>query len=100
MHLYLYKVLVGSLSADENTFFWQYLVIGADAFITTNINPAIGLANRTPVICHSLLFNNYQIQEQILQSISDGPDTGLYPLPYGSELILNQTPRAINVEII
>jgi ABC-type antimicrobial peptide transport system ATPase subunit len=74
-------------------------VIAADAFITTNIKPAIGLANRMPVVCHSLLFNNYQIQEQILLLISDDPDTGLNPLPYESEIILNDPPTAINVEI-
>jgi hypothetical protein len=74
-------------------------VIGADAFITTNINPAIGLANGTPVICHSLSFSNDKIRQQILQLISGDPETGSNPLPYGSEIVLNEPPTAINVEV-
>ena len=43
---------------DSRTYyvFLQYFVVGADAYLTYNLNPFLGLANGTPMKLHSLSF--------------------------------------------
>jgi len=76
----------------ENAMLWQYFVPQAEAFLTKNINPSIGLANGTPVVCHSLVLgdDSSSIWDQI-----SGPNA----LPYGSEIVLNEPPVAVNMKI-
>lgn len=81
---YLYK---------ENPMLWQYFVSGSEAFLTKNINPALGLANGTPVECHSLVLDrNIHNLEDIEAQIET--------LPAGSEIILNAPPIAVNMKVL
>jgi hypothetical protein len=77
--------------ADNNDFFWDYFVSGAPAFITENINTDLGIANGTPVTCHSLSFETKEECSAIQQLVSDNGDN------YGAEIILNMIPQCINV---
>jgi hypothetical protein len=67
-------------------------VCGSEAFITRNVNPSLGLANGTPVVCHSLVLdpdkhNCDDIQHKIAT------------LPYGSEIVLDAPPLAVNMKV-
>ena len=75
---------------------WQYFVPGSEAFLTKNINPALGLANGTPVVCHSLVLSDEVTADMaaVWDQIS-GPNA----LPFGSEIILNEAPVAVNMKI-
>jgi hypothetical protein len=79
---------------DDNSFMWQYFVKGAPCFIKQNINTALGIANGSEAKQHSLCFlNNDQAQE--FAALVTGPSAP----PYGSEIILEQAPLSVNVEI-
>ena len=41
---------------EENAFFWQHWVPGAEGYLTYNVNPALALVNGAPVTTHSLTF--------------------------------------------
>jgi hypothetical protein len=81
---------------ENNPLLYQHFVRGADAFLTKNINPHLGLANGTPVTCHSIVLD------------PDSPDfhsvmskiTGEGRLPYGSEIILEKPPLAVNMKVL
>ncbi len=81
---------------QENGMLWQYFVPGSEAFLTKNINPSIGLANGTPIVCHSLVLGDDATADMasVWDQIS-GPNA----LPYGSEIILNEAPVAVNMTI-
>jgi hypothetical protein len=83
---------------DAEAFFWQYFVPGADAFITFNINPELGLANGSPVRCHSLGFKKTAMI-QAIKALIQGNGTH-NPLPFGSEIELHTPPDALFVEIL
>jgi hypothetical protein len=78
---------------EENAFFWQYWVPGADAYITSNINPDIALVNGTPAKMHSLTLADDKSFENILQHAQ------MSNLPFGSEIEIDP-PLAVNVEIV
>ena len=80
---------------DQNTMLWQYFVAGSDAFLTKNINNSLGLANGTPVVCHSLVLREGSIKMREITELLDGPNAP----PYGSEIILNEPPIAINFKL-
>jgi len=71
---------------------WQYFVCGSEAFLTKNLNPALGLANGTPLVCHSLVLDPciHNI-DMILQQIES--------LSPGSEIILDAPPVAVNMKV-
>ena len=77
---------------EENAMLWQYFVCGSEAFITKNVNPSLGLANGTPVVCHSLVLDPDKHNcEEIQRKIAT--------LPYGSEIILDTAPLAVNMKV-
>jgi hypothetical protein len=86
---------------EEEAFFWQYFVPGADAFITFNINAELGLANGTPVKCHSLGFKEDKMIRSIQALINgDGDGDSSHLLPFGSEIELDSLPDTVFVEVL
>jgi nucleoside-triphosphatase THEP1 len=79
---------------DDNSFMWQYFVIGASCFVKQNVNTALGIANGTGATMHSLCFKNDD-QAQAFAAVVAGPS----PPPYGSEIILEEPPLSVNVEV-
>jgi len=75
---------------EENSMLWQYFVCGSEAFLTANVNPSLGLANGTPVVCHSLVLDSSTI---------DYVQDQIQLLPFGSEIILDTAPLAVNMTI-
>lgn len=80
---------------DQNPMLWQYFVAGSNAFLTKNINNSLGLANGTPVVCHSLVLNKDCAEVSKVMEEIDGPNAP----PYGTEIILNEAPIAVNFKI-
>ena len=76
---------------QQNSFFWQYFVVGAEAFLSQNLNSNLGLANGTSVICHSVSFSEQDIISNIESKIQH--------LPAGSEIELLQPPTSVNFRI-
>jgi len=77
---------------EENAMLWQYFVCGSEAFLTKNMNPLLGLANGTPLVCHSLVLDhNIHNVEDIKAQIA--------ALPFGSEIILSAPPVAVNMKV-
>ena len=74
---------------------WQYFVPGANAFLTYNVNPSVGLANGSPVICHSMNFRNYTSIQNIENCIEENNN-----LPYGTILQLSKPPSSLNFVVI
>jgi len=81
---------------EGEPFFWQYWVKGAQAYLTTNINTSLGLANGTPVVLHSLAYDN----EQMIDEINSILYHGAREEEYGSEITLDTAPTMINVEVL
>ena len=80
---------------DENPMLWQYFVPGSEAFLSKNINTSLGLANGSPLVCHSLLLDKAaNDNDQIIGKIS-GPNR----LPFGSEIVLSEPPLAVNMKL-
>lgn len=75
---------------DGNAMLWQYFVCGSEAFLTANVNPSLGLANGSPVICHSLVLDS---------STVDLVQHQIESLPFGSEIILESPPLAVNMTV-
>jgi len=84
---------VGEVKAIEasNGCFWETFVPLADAFLTSNVNNDLGLANGSPVCMHSITFSS---EDQLLsvQSMINLQDPG-------TEIILDFPPCSINVRI-
>jgi hypothetical protein len=78
---------------EANSFFWQYSVPGAPTYITTNINPALGVVNGCPSTQHSLTFSDPEEHDRVMSLIS-GPTA----LPFGSEITI-KTPHSVNILI-
>lgn len=80
---------------EQNPALWQFFVPGCDAFINNNINPNLGIANGTPVTCHSVVLDpNGDDYNRVMAIIS-----GDNPLPFGSEIILDNPPIAVNMTL-
>ena len=77
---------------DKDPCFWQKFVPGADAFLTTNLNTNLGLANGTPIKLHSLTFTT---REQLMAVRSQ-----IRSLPPGSVVTLDEPPLSVNIEIL
>ena len=84
-----------SLLFNENPMLWQYFVPGSEAFLTKNINTSLGLANGTPVVCHSLVLDNSAIDTNDIMDQITGPNK----LPHGSEIVLSEPPIAVNMKL-
>jgi len=80
---------------EENETLWQYFVPGADAFLNRNINAQLGLANGTQVVCHSLTLDPSGGDFDRLSTLLLERN-----LPYGSEVIMDQPPLAVNMRIL
>ena len=80
---------------QENPMLWQFFVPGSDAFLSRNINTNLGLANGTPVVCHSLVLDPMGIDYERVQHMISGGER----LPYGSVIVLDSPPLAVNMEI-
>lgn len=78
-----------------NPMLWQYFVPGAEAFLTSNINPRLGLANGTPCTAHSVVLDPQGTDYHRIMEIVSGDN----PLPFGSEIILDEAPAAVNMRI-
>jgi hypothetical protein len=74
---------------DDNSFFWQYFVAGAQIHLTDKINGELALVNGTPATLHSIEIT-YEQQKEIEKKQED--------LPYGSEIIIDE-PLYVNVKI-
>ena len=79
----------------QNPMLWQFFVPGCDAFLSRNINTNLGLANGTPVVCHSVVLDPLGDDYHRVQSMTSGPDR----LPFGSEIVLESPPLAVNMVI-
>ena len=66
---------------------------GADAFLTTNLNTNLGLANGTPIKLHSRL--TFATREQLMAVRSQ-----IRSLPPGSVVTLDEPPLSVNIEIL
>ena len=75
---------------DGNAMLWQYFVCESEAFLTANVNPSLGLENGSPVICHSLVLDS---------STVDLVQHQIESLPFGSEIILESPPLAVNMTV-
>jgi hypothetical protein len=83
-----------ALLTRQEAFFYQYFVPQNEAYLCSNRNPALGLANGTQCLNHSLLFETSQEVRAIKTAILDSG------LPFGSEVELAAPPKAVNVEIL
>ena len=76
---------------QNHSFFWQYFVPGAPAYLDSNINTNLGLVNGALITLHSLTFENEADQQRVFELCNTQPD-------YGSELII-PLPTAVNVVV-
>jgi hypothetical protein len=76
----------------ENACFWEFFVKGANGFLNFNVNGMLGLVNGASVQYHSLAFSDPDIIKQI--------EDAMTRFPVGSEIILDDPPKAINVVIL
>ena len=76
---------------QDHSFFWQYFVPGAPAYLDSNINTNLGLVNGALITLHSLTFENEADQQRVFELCNTQPD-------YGSELII-PLPTAVNVVV-
>ena len=79
----------------KNPVLSQFFVPGSDAFLTANINPRLGLANGSPVTCHSLVLDPNSSDFERVNAILSGAN----PLPFGSEIFLDSPPIAVNMKV-
>jgi len=80
---------------QTHAFFWQFFVPGAPAYLNNNVNPDIALVNGSPLITHSLTFEQRSHYQKIIDHINTMRLHGT-PVPYGSEILVPQ-PLAVNV---
>jgi hypothetical protein len=76
---------------ESDPCFWQYFVAGADAFLTSNVNTNLGLANGTQVQLHSLTLSSEEqiceVEAQIKRSLP------------GSIITLDVAPISVNMKL-
>ena len=77
---------------ENNAFFWQFFVAGAEGFLNVKINGEVRMVNGFPIKCHSLHFADKAIRKKIQHETS--------PLSPGSVVVLSQPPDAINVGLM
>ena len=94
---YVNKPNVNDLAKLQQThaFFWQFFVPGAPAYLNNNVNPDIALVNGSPLITHSLTFEQKSHYHKIIEHINTMRVNGT-PVPHGSEILVPQ-PLAVNV---
>ena len=78
---------------ESNSFFWQYFVKGAPAFLSETINGELALVNGTPITMHSMTLANQDEHERVNKLLY-----GENPLQYGQEVAIEQ-PLCIYVEV-
>ena len=76
---------------NEQPFFWQYFVKGAQANLSRGINNDLALVNGSPICLHSLTLSSPEERMDIEQLVQT--------LPPGHEIEI-QPPTSVNVEII
>ena len=76
---------------DKEPCFWQYFVADSDAFVNSNINTNLGLANGTPVKLHSLTLESEDELEAVHSQMRSSPP--------GSTITLKHPPVSVNVSI-
>ena len=81
---------------DKNAFFWQFWAPGVSSYLDNNINGDLALVNGAPVTMHSLTFDDPQKYQAILDEIEELRDSQGNPLPFGSEIEIEE-PLAVNV---
>ena len=75
----------------KKSFFWQYFVPNAKAFLSKTTNANLGLVNGSAVVCHSIAFRDKQKMRELEEKIKN--------LPFGSIIDLDEPPDAIVVII-
>ena len=78
---------------EENAFFWQYWVPGAEGYLTYNVNPALALVNGAPVTTHSLTFQSEKEFCRVLSLVQ-----GAAKQTFGTEVIIEE-PLSVNVRM-
>ena len=78
------------LQALQDPCFYEYFVVGADAFLTENIQKSLKLTNATAAKYHSLVLD-HQTERKLMSDLA-----GAKP---GSQITLLHTPIAVNMEI-
>ena len=79
------------MDAQQDPAFYEYFVLNAPAYCTSNLNTNLGLANGTPLYLHSII----PVDDNQSEFIAYQQQT----LPCGSIITLTEPPFAINVTI-
>lgn len=64
---------------DQHAFFWQLFVPGADSCLNTNVNPDLSMVNGSPLVSHSLTFDDPKEYRQLVRHLET------QDVPHGSE---------------
>ncbi len=75
----------------SNIEFKNYFVQGAPGYLTKNINPAIGLANGTAVVYHSLILDDMEDSKTIFERIRNATST--------IDILLKYPPKFVCIEV-
>mgnify|MGYP001792549886 CR=1 FL=1 len=79
------------MAAARDPAFFQYFVPNAPAFITTNLNTSLGLANGTQITIRSLIPSSKEQEDFITHH--------QHVQPYGTVITLQEPPYAIGITI-
>ena len=78
---------------EKHSFFWQFFVPKAKAYLSKTINGHLALVNSAPITLHSLTFTSLEELDRV-NELTTGPNK----LPFGSEIEIEQ-PLSVNVAI-
>jgi hypothetical protein len=79
---------------EQNPVLRDYFVEGAPGYLKKNLNPNIRLANGTPVTYHSLILNDQEDFEAVMQLIVDASSSADIHLHYPPKYICVEVPSA------